>query len=477
MFGKCSRLLFPAVICFFLAASAFAQRAQQKIELAPPIIEPATAEMMNPQFWISRISNPDRVIMTPAQIDELNKKNRTRSYDLKDVNGAPFTFLPTIVYKDSTLGIQFHLMDPLSLKSFPADSLRIRLIRHRNSFNLANLYDRRQVKFDEGQIREIDDRINLKAVPTGAITPKYGILVVHTLNRALPTNETITWGPGGWLDSSQSTSLDMAMPVAVLHSSPNGDWLYVKSEYSFGWIPAANVAYGSPKAIGDYVGAKDFIVSIAHTVPVYANQSCTTFLTDLYLGARLKLVKKTAAGYQVLAPVRKYDGTVEFAPAWVKPDARVSVGYQTYTQRNILNTIFGLLYRPYGWADEHCERDCCGTQRSVLRTFGIFTGRWTTMELHSSDHVYAFPKGTPKEVKYKYLDSCEPAITLVGDPGHVCMYIGKVDGNYYVIHQTGYLYTDKEGIRRLVGRVNVNDMELEGGSNINQFTEITEIKP
>ncbi len=56
--------------------------------------------------------------MTPAQIDELNKKNRTRSYDLKDVNGAPFTFLPTIVYKDSTLGIQFHLMDPLSLKSF-----------------------------------------------------------------------------------------------------------------------------------------------------------------------------------------------------------------------------------------------------------------------------------------------------------------------------------------------------------------------
>ncbi len=204
------------------------------------------------------------------------------------------------------------------------------------------------------------------------------------------------------------------------------------------------MAYGSPKAIGDYVGAKDFIVSIAHTVPVYANQSCTTFLTDLYLGARLKLVKKTAAGYQVLAPVRKYDGTVEFAPAWVKPDARVSVGYQTYTQRNILNTIFGLLYRPYGWADEHCERDCCGTQRSVLRTFGIFTGRWTTMELHSSDHVYAFPKGTPKEVKYKYLDSANRHHPC-GRSG-ACLHVHReVDGNYYVIHQTGYLYTDKEG--------------------------------
>jgi len=223
MFGKSSRVLFLAGLCLALAGSASAQRQQQRHELAPPIVEPATAEMMNPQFWISRISNPDRVIMTPAQIDELNRKNRTRPYELKDVNGAPFTFLPTIVYKDSTLGLQFHITDPLTLKSFPADSLRKRLIRHRNSFNLANLYDRRQVKFDEGQIREIDDRINLKAVPTGVITPKYGILVCASQNMKYPTSEEFWPEPDGWISNNSFSSLDAASPVAVLHTSEGND--------------------------------------------------------------------------------------------------------------------------------------------------------------------------------------------------------------------------------------------------------------
>jgi hypothetical protein len=461
-----------AALCFVATVPA-----QRKItEGAPRVIAPATEEMQRADFWISRIANPDRVVLTPAQIVELNKKNLTRPYDLKDVNGNAFTFLPTIVYKDSTIGLQFHLENPLVLTSFPGDSIRVRLNRNHNSYNLNGLYTRLQVKWDPDQIREIEDRINMKGVPD-RIVPQYGILVAHTLNRAFPTNDGMFWGPTSWVDAIQSTSLDMASPVAVLHASPNRDWLYVRSELAFGWVPSGNVAFGSPKAIGDYVSSKNFIVSIAHKVPVFADKSFSTYITDFYMGARLKLVKKTDEGYQVIAPVRKPGGEVEFINAWVKPDARVSVGYQAYTQRNILNTIFGLLYRPYGWADSNNERDCCGTQRAVLRTFGIFTGRWTTMELHSSDHVYAFPDKTPNEVKYQCLDSCESGITLLGNPGHVIMYLGKVDGKYYVIHQSGYEYTDAEGIRRLVGRVNVNDTELEGGSNVKGWTEITEMKP
>jgi hypothetical protein len=478
---KCMKLgmkctLAGLVLWIVTAGVVLSQQQRPRAEAAPRVVPPATEEMQRAEFWISRIQNPDRVIMTPVQIDELNKKNHSRPYDLKDVNGNPFSFLSTIINKDNTIGLQFYLENPLALKSFPSDSLRVRLERHRKSFNLANMYDRRQVRLDPDQVREIDERINMNGIPD-KIVPQYGILVAHTLNRALPTNEAIYGGPGGWTDPIQSTALDMCMPVAVLHSSPNRDWYYVRSEIAFGWVPAVNVAFGSPKAIGDYVNAKDFIVATEHKVPVFADRAFASFITDFYMGARLKLTKKSQTGYQVVVPVRKPGGDCEFITGWVRPDARVSVGYQSYTQRNILNTIFTLLYRPYGWADERYERDCCGTQRVVLRTFGIFTGRWTTMELHSSDHVYAFPRDTTKEEKYKYLDTCEPAITLMGDPGHVIMYLGKVDGKYYVIHQSGYFYTDSEGVQRFVGRVNVNDTELEGGSNVNSLTEITEIKP
>ncbi len=457
-------------------SSAHSQQ-QRKTDSAPRVIPPATEEMQHPEYWISRCKNPDAVFLTPAQIVELNRKNQTRPYECKDVNGNPFSFLPTIIAKDNALGLQFHLEDPLTLRSFPGDSLRARLNNHNKSFNFANLYDRRQVKWDPDQVKEVMTRVNAAAVQN-VITPRYGILVGHTLNRAFPTNEAVYWGPTGWLDSIQSTALDMCMPVAVLHASPDGDWFYVRSELAFGWIPASHVALGSPKAIGDYGSSKDFLVAIAHKVPIFSDRGFKNHLSDFYLGARIKLVKKTAAGYQVIVPFRQADGSLKFVNAWVRPEAKVNVGYQAYTQRNILNTIFGLLYRPYGWADEHYERDCCGTQRAVLRTFGILTGRWTTMELHSSDHVYAFDKKTtPKEVKYKVLDTCEPAVTLMGDPGHIIMYLGKVDGNYFVIHQSGYNYPDKDDINRIVSRVNVNDTELPGGSNVKDWSEITEFRP
>ena len=46
-----------------------------KLIAAPDIVPPATEAMQNPEFWISRINgDPDRIIMTPDQISELDKK-------------------------------------------------------------------------------------------------------------------------------------------------------------------------------------------------------------------------------------------------------------------------------------------------------------------------------------------------------------------------------------------------------------------
>ena len=154
--GEGMKGLAVCVMCgIVITGTACTSAAQQrKVEAAPRVVAPATEEMQHAEFWISRIQNPDRVILTPAQIDELNRKNRVRSYDLKDVNGNPFSFLPISTYKDSTLGLQYHVENPLALKSFPGDSLRVRLERHRKSFNLENMYDRRQVKIGRASCRE-----------------------------------------------------------------------------------------------------------------------------------------------------------------------------------------------------------------------------------------------------------------------------------------------------------------------------------
>jgi hypothetical protein len=87
------------------------------------------------------------------------------------------------------------------------------------------------------------------------------------------------------------------------------------------------------------------------------------------------------------------------------------------------------------------------------------------------------PENTQKEVKYRYLDACDPGITLCGFPNHIVIYLGKVDSNYYVIHSNGYSYHTEDGTEMGVARVSVTGTELEGGGHIDRFTEISTIKP
>ena len=60
------------------------------------------------------------------------------------------------------------------------------------------------------------------------------------------------------------------------------------------------------------------------------------------------------------------------------------------------------------------------------------------MELHSSDRLLLRQKSTPKEIKYKYLGTREPAITLVMIPVTLAC-TSEVDAKHYVIHQSIFL--------------------------------------
>ncbi len=465
------------LVCAFFASlyAPLSGAQEEKWDNAPKIVPRTTAEMQTPEFWVNRIKNPDQVVMTPRQIDQMNARNRKLPVTVKDINGQDYSILDVIGMKLS-IGLQFNVEEPLKMKSFPGDSLRAMLQRHKDLLTRRNWFERRQMKYDQDVLDALIENMNIPSAP-GVVTPKYGILVQQTLNRAVPTNQAGYGSPRSWLDEFQSTSLDLAMPVAILHASKDGRWLYVRSEIAFGWVPAENVAIGSAVELQRYDAAKDILVGLDYTVPVYGDPGFQRFQVDLYIGSKVKLVGNTAAGYNVLVPVRKPDGSFAAAEGWVKKDARVSVGYQPFTRRNMISTMFTLLYRPYGWADSNHEYDCCGSLRVVLRTFGIKTGRWTSFELHATPHVIAFDRKTDKAKKYELLKGSDPGITLVGNSGHICMYLGEVDGRHYVIHQGGYSYKGDDGVTYHFRRVNVNDTELEGGSNIGGWSEISTIRP
>lgn len=472
------RTLSFALLAMSLAFSVSAQNRgrgdEDNWDNAPKVVPNTTEEMQHAEFWINRLDNPDKVVMTKAQIEKMNKRNQSLPPKIKDINGDDYD-IDRVIQSKLSIGLQYNVEQPLKITSFPGDSLRAMMGYHKELLTGRTKYDVRQMKYDEDEINRLIGLMNEDAIPL-TVTPRYGILVKHTLNRAVPTMKPGYGRPQSWLDNFQSTALDLGSPVAILHTSPDGDWFYVRSEIAFGWIIAENVAIGSAKDIADYLNTDKVVVSLDYNVPIYGDSSCKNFYNYLMIGANVRLDSETSNTYKVIMPIRKPDGTFATAPAWVKKDAKMSNGYQPFTQRNIISTMFNLLYRPYGWADSYDEFDCCGLIRVVLRTFGIKTGRWTSYELHATDNVVAFPRKTPNEEKYAVLKECEPGICLVGSAGHINMYLGEVNGSYYVIHQGGYSYKVDDTTYHF-RRVNVNDTELSGGSNISGWSEISQIKP
>ena len=476
------------IVLLMIIAGLFAQTVcaqDKKLTAAPNVVPPATEEMQDPEFWISRLNgDPDRVIMTPEQIQALNRKNLKRPLEWKDINGTTVTIAEErenpIFY-----GLTYRLEDPLNMTSVPVSRLEEDFRKLRDYVTGRTLWDRRLIQYQDERKEEMLTAINAESLPklvkpeSGKLTlqVKFGLIIKHTLHRAAPTHEKVYGSQYGWLDMFQKAVLETGMSVAILWETKNHDWYYVKSEYSYGWVPAENVAVGEKSDIRRFAEPDKFIVSLNHKVPVFSNREFSTHVTDLYMGARLPLVNRSYSGYEVLVPYRAPDGSLKSASGWVKVEADVSEGFLPYTRRNAIGMMFKMLNRPYGWHGTDHERDCVGTIRAVYKTFGLFMCRWTTFMLYSTDHLYIFPKDTPKDVKYRYLDKCDPGITVCGFSGHVVFYLGKVDGVHYTIHQNGYSYHDEDGTELRIGRVSVNYTEIEGGGDINRWTELSEFKP
>lgn len=462
------------ILCTALIPFSESARSEPKLYAAPDIIPPATAEMQTAGYWISRIPDPDRVIMTPAQIQAFNEKNRTRSLVFTDIDGGAVDY--TSLGRRWYQGLQFHRSDPLAILSVNGDSLKAALRPGIEYVMKRDLYDRRHILFSDAMKEEVAATADIDAVPD-VVRPRYGIVCTHALNRRVPSSLEAYSSQFDWLDMFQTGAYETGTPVAILHRSVNGDWSYVQAPFSYRWVPSEHIAEGTAGEIRALANPDKFIVALAHKVPVYGDDSFNVWMTDIYQGAKLGLIEASNRGYRVVVPRRGSDGSVTAATGWVKPDGDVSVGYQPFTQRNVIETMFRLLNHAYGWGDCCHERDCCGIIRTVMNTFGIETPRAPIHQFYYTDHAVTFSKDMTNNEKYRLFEGCEPGITICGFNGHIMMYLGAVGNDHFVIHSNGYSYHDANGDEFRVARTAVTDLELEGGSDLRQFTNISVYKP
>ena len=123
--------------------------------------------------------------------------------------------------------------------------------------------------------------VNIESFPR-EIDVEYGIIVRHTSARLYPTSEP-AYRMRNYLDDNNVTSLDIGMPVAVVHRSGTGDYYFVLSAIAWGWVPSHDIAFASPSKIRKYRDADNTIVSVCHRTPFYADRAMDRFMGYLYM--------------------------------------------------------------------------------------------------------------------------------------------------------------------------------------------------
>jgi hypothetical protein len=463
-------ILFISLIVLTSAAcmTGSPARAADDFPVRAPAALPGTTEAMNdPTFWIDRIDAPDDVLMSSDEIVAFNRKNANRRIP----DGHPYA---ENIAATEAEGASFHRMQPLDLgDAYDSAPVRARLDVHAGQLADLTFYDSWDLPFTDAKKQDILAAMNLDALPA-VIAPRTAIIVRNTSARLLPTVE-----PGyrmrGYLDNINITSLDRYMPVAVLHASAAGDYLYAMTPIAWGWIAAEDVAFGSRDDIIAVQGdSSQRVVAIDHRLPIYADAARTVHVGWLKMGEWASAGRKTDEGWRIRIPARRYDGTLGVETAWIAPDAPVHEGWLPYSRRNTYTLAFRLLGRPYGWHDSWNERDCGGIMRVIFNCFGFTLPRYWSFEQLMSDHATHVGDLTVPE-KNRLLADLPPGATFTGSTRHIGLYLGTVDDTPYVIHQCGWNYTE-DSIEYKMARVVVSDYE-HVGFNMDGIQFMTPVLP
>ncbi|MBN1294563.1 MAG: SH3 domain-containing protein [Candidatus Latescibacteria bacterium] len=471
------------ILTFLLTLSAFSSWPQDSLpKHAPQVLPGVEPEMLTPEYWIDIQEDADKIVMTPLEIERFNEKVRNKQVTPVDYYGKPD---PLMDLNDmiTKLGLVMNPILPLELPDTEQGSiLRERLISNidflfspMDLWGSKEFYDGRNAIYNDEMKQKLVDAMNIDAVPD-VNTRRFGIIVNHANLRYYPTEVPGYHNTVSELDRFQGGALLIGMPVAILHQSVDGEFLFVETPVSRGWVLACDIAISDREAIKKLTDDENFLMATGDKVPVYGDPQYTNFARNLFFSAAMPLIKYDNTGYVVKMPYRKPDGVLGVTNGYIKHDADVHIGYLPYTKRNVIIQMFKLLDTPYGWEDQNDKRDCCGTMWVLLRCFGITTGRFPQFILKASDHQVYIDPGLSTEKKIEEVSKIEPVITMAGSSGHIVLYLGKArNGKLYFIHQAGWGYKDENGEQLIVNRVSVNEA-THSWYHINQAKVFTTFK-
>ncbi|MGQ9776508.1 MAG: SH3 domain-containing protein [Thermodesulfobacteriota bacterium] len=431
------------------------------LSMASPFNSTPLSNINNPYFWINKIKNPDRLLLSLDQIQKMNEEN------LKNKE-----FLLCSVPSMKEEWTKKEILDLLH-EDWEGFGKKEELRFGKNGIPLND-------SFWEG----IKRNWNLEALKE-VNSLLFGMIVKRTDIRVFPTEESSLISPThSDFDHFQHSMVAPGSLVGIYHFSRDHQWAYVQTSFIRGWVRTDDFAIAKRK--DDFLkNEKDIVVITGNFVKIYEDPFfrqqalCAQMGSTFHLLSSSESTKLPSSCYVVRIPKKEADGFLSFRKGYIPISEEIHRGFLPYTQKNIALQAFKMLFHPYGWGEKGGGRDCSRFIMDIFNAFGFLFPRNSKYQAMIGTPL--LPKGTlGKKEKQAALDQAIPLATLIRIPGHIMLYLGKHRGRYYVIHSLWGYQTGGDWIQpeiKKVGKVVISDLSIgKEGPQGSLFDRIIEIQ-
>ena len=446
-------MVIACVAAFSIQAGAGAAQILAKDHPLPHV----THKMERPEFWIDKIRNPSRPLLTPGQIEGMNEETLR----------MPGLYLCRVkdLKEEWTRG---ELLDLLreDWQGF-GETSEVRFGRDGRPLDGSFWKDLRKNMNED----EIEDRVR----------PPYSLIVKRTDIRVFPTGEPSFVSPADKdFDRFQHSMISPGTLVSLFHRSRDRRWVYLQTPFIRGWVLDSAVAVASEKRTAEqYEESKERLVITGSFATFFQDPSLQREAFIAQMGSSFPIVRGPRPDdsyFTVKIPFREKDGHLTIRNGYVPKGSNVHPGFLSFTQENLARQAFKMLHQPYGWGEISGGRDCSRLIMDIFASFGILMPRNSMLQARVG--LDAGPADTIRE-KRKILDRALPLATTLRLPGHIMLYLGKHRGRYYAIHSIWSFQKEDRSrpVVEKVGAVIVSDLSLgEHGLTGSLLDRITDIR-
>ena len=446
---------FKKQLSFLTAVALAASLAPSALAAGVTYMPDVTAEMSDASYWATLSDSAQEIILTPEEIEVYNRDTELASGTMvMDLKSANETFdgkaRNEAIRTSATADAQYYFGWTYGANGKKATW-----------------------SYYEKMIKNCIDPKAKKEMPV-----RYGIAVERTILQVFPSENPIWDDPNDPDFNYQALSaVCVNDPLLIYTTSRDGKYYLARSRDCSGWIRAEDVAICADKE--EWLSAWDLPseqLLVVYGNKEYTDQSLSTPETArrmLTQGTALELVTDLAPdtlvgnrspyhNYVVYLPVRNEDGSYQKMMALIPETADVSVGYLPLTEENIAMVALETLGDAYGWGGMMDVEDCSGMIRTIYSCFGLHIGRNGNWQWNMSMEKIDMTNMSLEE-KCLILDEL-PLGSALCFTGHEMLYLGKVDGKYYVVSTVSSIMSPDTGSRLRTRDVMINTLDTKRAS-------------